>query len=129
MLLEVKNVNFRCVIWMREIFFWLLNSCIFFLMKGELFYEKLLKRSVLKSQFQNPQNMDKKSWFFHHLRKNNFKITTEQKTRLNRFSCRLLEGIVRGTNEIRAFLEETLLSKTTQRNFYKEYYILAFTWT
>ena len=34
------------------------------------------------------------------------------KNRLNRLSYRLLEGIVRGTNEIRAFLEEILLFKT-----------------
>ena len=86
---------------------------VFFQMKGELFYEKLLKRSVLKSQFRNPQNLDNKSWFFHDSRKNNYKLKTEQKNRLNRLSCRLLEGIVRGTNKIRAFLEETLLSKTT----------------
>ena len=29
-----------------------------FLTKGELVYINLLKRSVLKSQFQNPQNLD-----------------------------------------------------------------------
>ena len=32
-----------------------------FWMKGELFYKNLLKRLVLKLQFWDPQNLDKKS--------------------------------------------------------------------
>ena len=47
--------------------------------KGELFYKHLLKRSVFKSQFQNPGNLEKKNWFFHDSRKNNFKFSMEQK--------------------------------------------------
>ena len=31
-----------------------------FLTKGELIYKNRLKRSVLKSEFQNPTNLDKK---------------------------------------------------------------------
>ena len=44
--------------------------------KGELFYKNPLKRSVLKSQFQNPRNLGE---IFHDSRENNFKFTTEQK--------------------------------------------------
>ena len=47
--------------------------------KVELFCKNRLKRSVLKSQFQNPRNLDEENWFFHHSRKNNFEFTTEQK--------------------------------------------------
>ena len=47
--------------------------------KGELFYKNALKRSVLKSQFQNPRNLDEGNWCFHDSRKNNFKFTKEQK--------------------------------------------------
>ena len=32
--------------------------------KGELFYKKLLKRSVLKLKFQKPENLDEKNWIF-----------------------------------------------------------------
>ena len=45
--------------------------------KGELFYKNPLKTSVLKSQFQNPRNLDEENWFFHDSRKNNFEFTTE----------------------------------------------------
>ena len=45
--------------------------------KDELFYKNPLKRSVLKSQFQNPRNLDEQNWFFHDSRKNNFEFTTE----------------------------------------------------
>ena len=59
-----KNVSFRCIIWIKEIFFRQSDTCPF-LTKGELVYKNLLKRSVLKSQFQNPRNLDEKDWFFH----------------------------------------------------------------
>ena len=59
-----KNVSFRCIIWTNEIFFRQSDTCSF-LSKGELVYKNPLKRSVLKSQFQNPRNLDKKDWFFH----------------------------------------------------------------
>ena len=36
-----------------------------FLTKCELLYKNPLKRSVLKSQFQNPRNLDEKTDFFH----------------------------------------------------------------
>ena len=76
--------------------------------KGELFYKNLLKRSVLQLKFRNPQNPDKKR--FH----NSGKTTSNsrRKNRLNRLLYRLLDAISRGTKEIRAFLEETLLFKT-----------------
>ena len=47
--------------------------------KVELFYKTQLKRSVLKSPFQNPRNLDEKKLFFHHSQKNNSKFTTGQK--------------------------------------------------
>ena len=30
--------------------------------RGDTFYKNLLMRSVLKSQFQNPRNLDEKNW-------------------------------------------------------------------
>ena len=47
--------------------------------KVEHFYKNPLKRSVLKSQFQNPRNLVEKNFFFHHSRKNNSKFEREQK--------------------------------------------------
>ena len=32
--------------------------------KDQLFYKNSIKRSVLKSQFHNPQNLEEKNWFF-----------------------------------------------------------------
>ena len=62
------------------------------------------KRSVLKSQFQNPQNLDEKNLFFHHSRKKQLKIHDGAKNRLNPLSHQLLGGIMRGgTNEIHTF--------------------------
>ena len=62
-----------------------------------------LKRSVLKSPFQNPQNLDEKDWFFHDSGKKKLQIHDETKNRLNTLSHRLLGGMNRGTNEIHAF--------------------------
>ena len=55
-------MNFRRVIWRKEIFFDNLAHVIFWT-EGELFYKNPLKRSVLKSQFQNPRNVDEKNQF------------------------------------------------------------------
>ena len=43
----------------------LTHACCFFLTKFELVYKNLLKRSFLKPQFQNPQNLDEKTVFLH----------------------------------------------------------------
>ena len=59
-----RNVSFRSIIWTKEIFLWQSDAWCF-LTKGELFYKNPLKRSVLKSQFQNPRNLDEKGRFFH----------------------------------------------------------------
>ena len=76
---------------------------------GDAVYNNPSKKSVLKSQFQNPWNQDEKNYFFHiekkkrkrkKTRKSYFKFTTKQKNRLNTLSHRLLPGIIRGTNEI-----------------------------
>ena len=48
-------------------------------LERELFYKNLLKRSVLKSEFRNPQNLDKKNRFFYDSRKKTFKFLTEEK--------------------------------------------------
>ena len=69
-----KNVNFRCIIWTNEIFFQQSDTCRF-LTKGELVYKNPLKKSVLKSQFQNQRNLDEKDWFFYTIYT---KTTTEQ---------------------------------------------------
>ena len=75
--------------------------------KGELFYKKEFSAPIEISE-STKSGQQKISQF----RKNNFKFTTEQKTRLNRLLYRLLDEIFRSTKEIRAFLEETLLFKT-----------------
>ena len=46
------------------IFFQQSDTCPFFT-KGDLVYKNPLKRSVLKSQSQNPRNLDEKDLFFH----------------------------------------------------------------
>ena len=51
----------------------------FFEQKVNSFIKILSKRSGLKSQFQNPQNLDEKNELFHDSRKNDFKFTTEQR--------------------------------------------------
>ena len=62
--------------------------------KGELFYKNPLNSSVLKSQFQNLQNLDKKNWFFHDSLRNNFKLLQKEKIilRLCMLSHRLQGG-------------------------------------
>ena len=52
-----KNVSLRCIIWTKETFLRQSDTCPF-LTKGELAYKNALKWSVLKSQFQNPRNLD-----------------------------------------------------------------------
>ena len=47
------------LIWTKEIFFRQSGTCTF-LTKGELVNKNPLERSVLKSQFQNPRNLDEK---------------------------------------------------------------------
>ena len=59
-----KNVSFRCIIWTKEIFFRQSDTCPF-LTKGELVYKNPLKKSVLRSQFQNPRNLGEKDLFLH----------------------------------------------------------------
>ena len=49
------NVSFRCIIWTKEIFSQQSDT------KGELVYKNPLKMSVLKSEFQNPKNLDEKN--------------------------------------------------------------------
>ena len=89
-----KNVSFRCIIWTKEIFFRQSDTSPF-LTKGELFYKNPLKRSVLKSQFQNPQNLDEENWFFHDSRK---------KTSDSRRNKKWIKyAFIKGTNKIHVF--------------------------
>ena len=76
---------------------------------GDAVYNNPSKKSVLKSQFQNPWNQDEKNWFFTHWKKNenekkHAKATSNwrrnKKNRLNTLSHRLVRGIIRGTIEI-----------------------------
>ena len=57
-----KNVSFKCIIWTGKIFFRQTDTCPF-LTKVELVYKNPLKRSVLKSKFQNPRNLGEKELF------------------------------------------------------------------
>ena len=90
-----KNVSFKCIIWTEKIFFRQTETCPF-LTKGELGYKNSLKRSVLKSQFQNPRNLGEKD-FFNDSHKNNFQFMTKQK--IDAFTP-TARGIIRSTNEI-----------------------------
>ena len=85
-----KNISFRCIILTKEVFFRKSDTC-HLLIKDELVYENPLKRSVLKSQFQNPRNMDEKDWFFHTIHKKQL-IHDGIKNRLHTLSHRLLGG-------------------------------------
>ena len=58
----VKNVSFMCVIWTKEISFDNLTHVVFWT-KVELFYKNPLKSSLLKSQFQNPRNLDEEIYY------------------------------------------------------------------
>ena len=62
-----------------------------FLTKSELVYKNPLKRSVHKSQFQNPRNLDEKDFFTRFTQKQ-LPINNGTKNRLNMLSRQLLGG-------------------------------------
>ena len=80
---------FRCIIWIKNIFFWQSGTCPF-LRKGELVFENPLKRSILKSQFQNSRNLDENDFFTRFTRKQLI-IPEGTKNRLNTLLNRLLD--------------------------------------
>ena len=84
-----KNISFRRIIWTKKIFFRQSDICPF-LTKGEIVYKNPLKRSVLKSQFQNPRNLDEKDWFIHTIHTKTTYNSRGNKNRLNTLSYRLL---------------------------------------
>ena len=86
MLSEDKNVSFRCIFWSKDIFFRQYDTCPF-LVKGEFVYKNPLRRSVLKSQSQNPRNLDD---FFTRFTQKQLPIHDGTKNRLNTLSHRLL---------------------------------------
>ena len=97
-----KNASFRCIIWTKEIFFRQRDTCPF-LTKGELNYKNPLKRSVLKSQFQNQGNLGEKD-FFNDSHKNNFQFMTAKKKKKKKkikYAFRpTTRWIIRSNNEI-----------------------------
>ena len=96
-----KNVSFRCIIWTKEFFFWQSGTCFFFfLTKGELVYQNPLTRSVLKSQFQNPSNLDKNDWFFPTIHTKTTSDSRRNKKLIKYAFTPTANGIIRGTNEI-----------------------------
>ena len=92
------NVRFRCIIWTKEIFFRQSDTCPF-LTKSELVYKNPLKRSVLKSQFQNPKNLYEKELFFHTI---HTKTTNSRRNKkyIKYAFTRTVRGIIRSTNKI-----------------------------
>ena len=69
-----------------------------FLTKCELVYRNPLKRSVHKSQFQNPRNMDKKTDFFHTI---HTKTTSSSEEKYIKYTFKpTAREIIRGINEI-----------------------------
>ena len=85
-----KNISFRCIILTKEIFLRKSDTRPL-LIKDELIYKNTLKRSVLKSQFQNPRNLGEKDCFFHTIHKKQL-IHDGIKNRLHSLSHRLLGG-------------------------------------
>ena len=94
-----KNVSFRYIIWTKEFLFWQSGTC-FFLTKGELVYQNPLKRSVLKSKFQNPPNLDENDWFFHTIHTKTKSDSRRNKKLIKYAFTPTANGIIRGTNEI-----------------------------
>ena len=76
---------------------------VFFWTKNELVFKNPLKRSVLKSQFQNPQSMDEKNWFFSRFTQNHFQIHDGTKNRLKTHFTGIITGT--GTTEILKWYE------------------------
>ena len=96
----VKNVNFSCIIRTKETAFDNLTHVVFWT-KAELVYKNPWKRSVFKSQFQNPPNLGEKKCFFGDSQKNNFKFTTEKKKKIKHsFTPTTRWGFFGGTSEI-----------------------------
>ena len=87
--------------------------------RTELFHRNLTKRSVLKSQFQNPWNLDEKNSFFSPFTQKQLEFHDGTKNRLNTLSYQLLGGIIRGTNEIDTFFISNFFfnSASTLLNF------------
>ena len=89
--------------------------------KDQLFYKNSIKRSVLKSQFHNPQNLEEKNWFF----------TIHAKTTLNSRRKKNIKYTFTRTAKGRS------LEVPTKRTlFYLEHFFstqpqcyLTFTWT
>ena len=94
-----KNVCFRYIICGKDIFFWQSDTCCF-LTKGELVYKNSLKRSVLKSQFQNPRNLDEKDGFFHTIHTKTTSNSQWNKNQIKYAFTPTARGIIRGTKEI-----------------------------
>ena len=85
----VKNMNFRCIIRTKEIVFDNLTHAVFWA-KAELVYKNPWKRSVFKSQFQNPPNLGEKIFFKIHAKTTS--NSRSNKNRLSTLSHRLLDG-------------------------------------
>ena len=84
-----KNLNFRWIIWTKEIFFRQSDTCPFWT-KGELVHKNPLKRSILKSQFQNQEIWMRKFDFLTGFTQKQLPIHVGIKNRLNTLSHRLL---------------------------------------
>ena len=111
MLLGVKNGSFRGVIWTKEIFFWQFDTCCFLNERWTLL-QKFVKEVSPEIAILGSSKSGQEKLIFSPFTQEQLQIHDGTKNRLNRLSYRLLEGIVRGTNEIRAFLEEMILFKT-----------------
>ena len=69
-----------------------------FLTKCELLYKNPLNRSVLKSQFQNPRNLDEKTDFFHTI---HTKTTSSSEQKQIKYAFKVTaREIIRGINKI-----------------------------
>ena len=94
-----KNVSFRCIIWTKEIFFRQSDTCPF-LTKSELVYKNPLKKSVLKSQFQNPTNLDEKDRFFQMIHTKTTSNSRRNKKKIKYAFTPTAKEIIRSTKEI-----------------------------
>ena len=93
-----KNIRFRCIISTKETFIRQSDTCPFST-KGEFVYKNPLKRSVLKSQFQNPRNLDEKDYFFHTIHTKTTSNSRRNKNQIKYAFTPTARGIITSTNE------------------------------
>ena len=97
-----ENVNFRCIILTKEIFFWQSDTC-HFLKKRWTLLCKSVKKVSLQITISESTKSGQEKLIFSRFTQKQLQIYDGTENRLNMLSHQLLGGIIRGTNEIHAF--------------------------